>query len=858
MEPDYQAKPPVLPERVTAEERVKKQMPMGFGMAGDDSMAGYIFEQQLKQNWTKEQVDEVYLAHADLMEEKVPAAVAGLPLAAASGAADLTAFATTILYNSYNKALGHDWAWPEDMRNVPATSDWLGKHIGLSKEQTDSLAFIGGGLVLAPMRGLDNLDAKTVSKVLKTAKALGGGTRAGAIAKQSRAVELHGMGKDADAIWKETGWWPYERADGSTRWQFYISDADATVKQDRIFQKAAEQSKILGDTLKEGDKMQVSLRMDEVLDHPALFELYPEIGGYKINVWTTKNADGSWQVSKPVKGGGALASWDPGKRKFELNSAVDIKDMRESLLHEAQHAIQTLEGWQDGANITAMKSSVERYHLGKVFKDIYNKPEAFMDMDEVKWKQVFSQFGFDSGEADVLIREADRAIAGGLDATEEADRIQYWDNISTQAGDEASRWLATAVHMGDDKLQFIDDLPLDTVAKLASMRYYNDLGEIDSRLVEAFSRLTQTQIDDLPLNPHQFTLMLGRGKEGDVTRQLIPGAGTMSAPTDISNAIEETSEGVLGLPEEITKKYGWLMPDRTSSQVSEEELEVVKKALDNDPTLLARATEGLPEVKKAPSQEIGPSGKELITKENFSEDKLYNERTNYWRETGEDYETAARMASDDVEQIKANMKVTENFTLGTNRVTIKNTLHGSGGDIELEFLYNPSETGLRKWAAKSLAEDDGYKAVRVATDVQNNLYVWDANKALHNDFIKSTGIKLNIEDEWTDVDGVEPDDFGQIFSGSGVDLVQTPDYARPVPELVKEYTRLEDRVEDAIYNGKPLADQIDAEDELFDFVKEFPEVIEEMGDELPLSLKVEGNMEVLTLPDGSTIERKID
>src|SRR5210317_2098223 len=92
----------------------------------------------------------------------------GAPAALASGAADVTAMATAVIYNLANMAQGEDWAWPEDFRNVPATSDWWGAKMGLTKEQTDSLAFIGGGVALSPTKMVDE---KLLCKALKTAKA---------------------------------------------------------------------------------------------------------------------------------------------------------------------------------------------------------------------------------------------------------------------------------------------------------------------------------------------------------------------------------------------------------------------------------------------------------------------------------------------------------------------------------------------------------------------------------------------------------------------------------------------------------------------------------------------------------------
>jgi hypothetical protein len=253
----------------------------------------------------------------------------------------------------------------------------------------------------------------------------------------------------------------------------------------------------------------------------------------------------------------------------------------------------------------------------------------------------------------------------------------------------------------------------------------------------------------------------------------------------------------------------------------------------------------------------------VISSEGFNETAYYNERMKFWRESGEELEDAGRFASDDVDNIKANMKAMDAYSTGVNRVTIKGNIHGTQGTQELEFLKNPTETSLRRWAAKSLQEDDGYKAVRVVTDVQGNLYVWDANKALHNDFIKATGMKINIHDEWTDVDGVEPEDFAQIFGAikgdTGIDLALPPGRAVPMSPEYGELNKLWDKLSNLEDVDGPMADILEVEDEIWDLLKDNPKVLDEAFDvdKLYFDIKVKGNKEILTLPDGTEITREI-
>lgn len=887
-ESEYLAKPPVLPDRVTYGERMdaaaKEEASINYGLA-DDSLGAFMFQQRAKGNWSQDDLNEALDSHAEAMESLT----IGMPTAGASVAADVTAFATSILYNTYGLTQGTSWAWPEDMRNVPATSEYWGAKLGLTKEQTDSLAFIGGGLVIAPTRALDNLDSKMVSKAIKASKALGGGKRAVAVQRRQTAMDLHKAGTDPDEIWVKTGWWPHQQADGSVEFKFFVSDADARYIPNAGVQRAEQAARMIGaDTLQQGDMIQVPLRMGEVLDHPALYQMYPELEGYPVSVMMQKTADG-WKI--PENTGGQLGSWDPQMRKFTLDShrgghytAATPEDAanysaRQTLLHEAQHAIQTLEGWDDGANAAAMAESVAIYKAGRIMSDAYAQPDIFKNKDPQDIIDMLKAAGFDEQEAKVFHKEIQQLTDGILSPEEIAQQTAAWNGIMQGGLAKTERWLATAVHMGDDKMAFLDSLSPADVGVLSWMRYQLSLGEMESRLTEALSDLTHVDVNAMGLNPHTLMDIMQGTASFRMLKSMFPRIKRMEMAAPIKDAITEKSVGVLqdhGIIDVQNLGPSASAVDQMTPQMLGETLQ---KLVDTDPelglkvlkelpaydvedydNLLAKAGEG-----GSPRQSTveGPSGFKIITPDSFDENKYYWERMRYWRETGEPLEDAGKFASDDVELVKANMKATERFTTGVNRITIENNLHGSAGSQEIEFLKNPTETSLRRWAAKSLQEDDGYKAVRVVTDVQGNLYVWDANAALHNDFIKATGLKINIDDEWTDVDGVEPEDFAQIFGelkgDTGIDLALPPDRAVPMSPEYGELNKLWDKLSDLEDTNGPIADMLEVEDEIWDLIKNNPKVADEAFevDKLTFEIKEVGNQEILTLPDGTEITREV-
>lgn len=77
-----------------------------------------------------------------------------------------------------------------------------------------------------------------------------------------------------------------------------------------------------------------SLPLDQVLNHPKLFELYPELKNYKIYTGPGEN----------------LASFYAPEKEIFLNEKLSKSDALSAVLHEVQHGIQTIEGTIGGGN----------------------------------------------------------------------------------------------------------------------------------------------------------------------------------------------------------------------------------------------------------------------------------------------------------------------------------------------------------------------------------------------------------------------------------------------------------------------------------------------------------------------------
>ena len=138
--------------------------------------------------------------------------------------------------------------------------------------------------------------------------------------------------------------------------------------------------------LKSGEIKEVQL--DEILDFPDLFNAYKEeyYDGYQLDFVTPEDLS-NIKIRLPSDEGfyGAYYSSYPGKGEvIELSPDLKPEQLRSTLLHEVQHAIQQREGFIKGAN-TAMFTEAASKALGmrpmresdidRIYKKFLKSPE---------------------------------------------------------------------------------------------------------------------------------------------------------------------------------------------------------------------------------------------------------------------------------------------------------------------------------------------------------------------------------------------------------------------------------------------------------------------------------------------------
>lgn len=137
-------------------------------------------------------------------------------------------------------------------------------------------------------------------------------------AKLATAKLMYSNGDPDFDIWEATGWFFHE---GDRQWRYEIPDTDAKFKT-RL------------SSLPSGPEN--PHRLGDVLDHPKLFAVYPQLADYELVIDKTLSPSSAW--------------FSPDTKMIGLAAAFDRIGSMESLLHELQHAVQDIEGFSRGGD----------------------------------------------------------------------------------------------------------------------------------------------------------------------------------------------------------------------------------------------------------------------------------------------------------------------------------------------------------------------------------------------------------------------------------------------------------------------------------------------------------------------------
>lgn len=169
------------------------------------------------------------------------------------------------------------------------------------------------------------------------------------------AKEMEKNGADAETIRQKTGW--FRGADGKWRWEIDDSDAETDTKwgflrnpdakrYNELFEKVYLHDTATAEDLNELQILDKNLKgvrksplyLDEIVRHDKLFEAYPTLRDVKVRFEAnTGNKEGSYH---------------PEENEFVLRTGLKLEPekLKNTLIHEIQHAIQEQEGFARGTN----------------------------------------------------------------------------------------------------------------------------------------------------------------------------------------------------------------------------------------------------------------------------------------------------------------------------------------------------------------------------------------------------------------------------------------------------------------------------------------------------------------------------
>ena len=146
------------------------------------------------------------------------------------------------------------------------------------------------------------------------------------LAKLAEAQALQKAGTRGEDIWHQTGWfqapdegWRFEIPDGWANLSPSLPKSGKNVTIEQPFWPFQQQSLTLGDTL----------------NHEALYQAYPQLKDIPV---------------RGLQGGTGLAGgFDPTARQMHLATNTPSR-LRDTALHETQHAVQQIEGMAEGGS----------------------------------------------------------------------------------------------------------------------------------------------------------------------------------------------------------------------------------------------------------------------------------------------------------------------------------------------------------------------------------------------------------------------------------------------------------------------------------------------------------------------------
>lgn len=203
-------------------------------------------------------------------------------------------------------------------------------------------------------------------------------------------------GVPASEVLAKTGW--TIGADG--RWRFEIDDSASYMRGKKSFLGAPVRS-----DLSMGDLAGSGIDMQDILQHQALFDAYPELKNTQVSAGRFSDRGGDYS---------------PGDGSIRIADNLSGDNARSVMLHEIQHAIQGREGfqgggsWQDAFADPRVRPTATKDSLAAAQKLLKEK------LDELNRPLTIDEFARDAWGSDRMTPEIEAGYADYVSAVKRA------------------------------------------------------------------------------------------------------------------------------------------------------------------------------------------------------------------------------------------------------------------------------------------------------------------------------------------------------------------------------------------------------------------------------------------------------
>jgi ribosomal 50S subunit-associated protein YjgA (DUF615 family) len=472
---------------IASQEPALEAEPMSDKEMEDRAIAAMNLSIESQQRWEEER----QAGEFDLVKSQVIDVGKTFVSTALGAPADLVAVSTALGYNAYNVAKGGDFAWPKSFNEIPATGDWYGTQMGLDTEDTNYLL----GSIISP-----SIPTKA-GALAKGAFFAGALARNAPTSKMDEFVALEKLGHSVEDLVQKTG--IFRGEDGFLR--FTVSDADMIVND--INKLLAPEDIAKFKNFPHGTAVPHTFTLEQVIDHPALFESYPQLRNYKVVIATEKMEDGTFRVyDKAAKNN--IASFEAaegGTGTIKLNKGYDAK---RSLVHEIQHAIQEIEGFSYGANtkpyLNALDMKREASQVQMYIKKMMKDPEGLTDEG---LKQLLVTANFDTEQVSMVLPMLTSIRKSLLQGNEEfaTATLHMYSLAEDKALNTLGMMMATVQGKNiDNYAEAARKMNVFELEEMIQERYLRQGGEVEARLAEVLADVRQEKLDKLKITPQQL------------------------------------------------------------------------------------------------------------------------------------------------------------------------------------------------------------------------------------------------------------------------------------------------------------------------------------------------------------------